>query len=117
MKLDFIFTYLLPPHLQTPPTPPGDPPALVRGRRRGTGPEPPGSLSRSPARSEHRSRRRPGLSRLCKLEGKARSKQPFSKCINCFQNLHRRLIKYVILFIGSVANYLESFNLRDLHVN
>lgn len=55
MKLDFIFTYLLPPHLQT-PQPPGDPLALVRGRRRGAGPGPPGNLSRSPARFEHPSR-------------------------------------------------------------
>jgi hypothetical protein len=46
-----------------------------------------------------------------------RSKQPFSKYINSFQNLYRCLIKYVILFIGSAANYLESFNLLNLHVN
>lgn len=72
MKLDFIFTYLLPPHLQT-PQPPGDPLALVPGSRPGATGEPlpePGPVRASlppPARAL----------RLWKLEGKARSKQPF----------------------------------------
>lgn len=114
MKLDFIFTYLL----LAPAPAPSHPGSRGSGRR--------GAQTWRPERGGrwrpglvpgYLPGRRPGLP-AGRGRGKGHgSKRPLEKYTNSFQNLYRRLIKSVLLFIGSVANYLESFNLLNLHVN